>query len=538
MQASLKISPADLAARRAAVRIGPEAKIKLLHLAGAPWNEKHPDATLSPFQCEVLAREEREKIVHGGSRLGKSVLGGGEALIEAMLPFSSTAIVASTYAHVSHEYQYVFQGMKVLFKDYPMAFQRLIYRHSQNYHDYECSTIWGSKVRGFSVDADEGAALLGQMFSRVVLGEGSHIGQDILEKKVMRAIDGALMHGTSVASFSDTGFLSIYTTPKEFSGCSAAEFERIKKAGQGRLDAFHRDRVGFASSCWIREANVLLNPMYSREVYEARKKTLSKAAFEEQYEGKMTFASGRVLAEFRDERHLRPLPSPDEIHKMRLGVGIDTGAYTGVTLAGVTPEHIGWLLGEVYTQKKTIHDTCEGIREMILEILGPVFQTDDFDIIANTYIDFWTVDPASQHKMELMDLLGITVELPARGQGKFEVLPTLDQLRAWLRFDELMICEDMGNTVEQIRKYIWKTLKSPGGSKSNPVIREPRKDFDHLIDSARFVIVPLMEAGPLDEAPSPVSMQEAVDIYHKSRIHGPLKAILEQAERSGGSYVW
>jgi hypothetical protein len=132
--------------------------------------------------------------------------------------------VAARYDHVAHEFQYIYQGMRELFKDHPQAFQRLIFRHSQNYHDYDCHTVWGSRVRGFSTDSDDGAALLGQAFTRMILGEGSHITQDILEKKAMRAIDGALMkRGDGIET--ETGYLSIYTTPKGHEGCSAAEYE-------------------------------------------------------------------------------------------------------------------------------------------------------------------------------------------------------------------------------------------------------------------------------------------------------------------------
>ncbi len=156
---SLRVSPRDIAERRAFIRIGPEARVKLCHMAGAPWWDKDKDAKLSPLQKEVLSRPEREKIIHGGSRLGKSVLGGCEGIIEAMLPYSKTAIVAARYDHVAHEFQYVAQGMRKLFDGVPQAFSRLVFRNTQNYHEHDCHTIWDGRVRGYSTDSDDGAAL-------------------------------------------------------------------------------------------------------------------------------------------------------------------------------------------------------------------------------------------------------------------------------------------------------------------------------------------------------------------------------------------
>ncbi len=532
-ETTIKVSPRDLIERRAYVRINGEAKIKLAHMAGAPWWDKDPNAKLHDLQRECLTRRERQKIIHGASRLGKSVLGGTEALIEAMLPGTSCAIVAARYDHVSHEFQYVHAGMRKLFGKVPQAFKRLIYRHSQNYHDYECSTIWGSRVRGFSTDSDDGAALLGQAFTRVILGEGSHISQHILETKVMRAIDGALMKRKDGVSI-ETGYLSIYTTPKGYEGCSASEFERIKKAGKGQLDAFHYGKVPFAQTAYVREANILENPAYDKRVYEARRKTLSKAAFEEQYQGKMTFASGRIYSEFNEDRHSRPLPPIAKIREMRLGVGIDTGAYFGAILAGIDRDNIGWILGETYTQKVNITESCEELNEMIVQILGPVFDVHEFAPLAER-IELWNVDPASQHKIEIIDNLDVSLSTPTRGQGQFDLIPTIDQVRDLWREDRLFLSDDCSWTLDQLRKYIWKTVKSVG-SKNAPTVKEPRKSYDHLCDALRFIIVPLMELGPYTDPPPPVTMKEAWEQHRKDRVFGPLKAVLREAEESGGGF--
>ena len=102
----LTISWADVASGRARLRIPPAGQILLLHWAGAPWSDKNPDATLSPLQLEVLFRKERERILHGGSGVGKSVLGGCCGLLEAAIPHSKLAVVAQRFDHVGREWQF------------------------------------------------------------------------------------------------------------------------------------------------------------------------------------------------------------------------------------------------------------------------------------------------------------------------------------------------------------------------------------------------------------------------------------------------
>ena len=532
---TIKISPRDLWEARARVYHSPAAKIALCHMAGAPWSDKDPDASLHPLQLEVLSRPEREKIVHGASRLGKSVLGGCETLCESMLPGSKTAIVAGRFDHVAHEFQYLFMAMRNLFRAVPQAFMRLVFKHSQNYHEYDCEPIWGSRVRGYSTKEDEGAALLGQEFSRVVLGEGSHIATDILEKKVMRAIDGALMTRRDGVSI-ETGYLSIYTTPKGFEGCSASEWERVMEQTKRKPERFHYGNVDFPQTVWIREANILENPAYDKRIYDARKKTLSKAAFEEQYDGKMTFASGRIYAEFVEHIHRVPLPSSDNIRLMRLAVGIDTGAHFGLILAGIDRRDILWLLAEVYTQKVTINESCDEVKAELTRVLKDVFKTEEWEILKDC-VETWYVDPASQHKMELMDLLDITVCVPGRNEGKFELIPTIDQVRNLYSHNRLFMADTLDITHDQVRKYVWKQVKAVG-AKNAPIVKEPRKDYDHLMDAMRFVVVPLEQMGGLEPDDTPVyTMAQAWEQARRDHLHGPLKAALARAEAVGGTWV-
>lgn len=525
----LKIKPQDILDRRAYIVLPPEAKIKLCHMAGAPWSDKDPEAKLHELQVQVLSRKEREKIVHGASRLGKSVLGGCEGILQLMLPFTNTAVVASRFLHVGHEFKYIYQGMRKLFRGHQGALIRATYKNRQNYHEYDIETMWGSRCQGYSVDQDEGAQLLGQEFSQVILGEGSHISFDILNTKVMRAIDGALMKRQDGIQ-RETGYLTIYTTPKGYEGCSAAEWERVMKETQQKPEQLHYGKVPFAQTVWLREANILENPAYDRSVFEARKKTLSKHAFEEQYLGKMSFRTGRIFLEYDEQKHYVPNPSSHVVQKCRLGVGIDTGAYFGAALVGLAPNGHKHVLGEVYTQQQTIVESAEAIKEMVVETLGPVFGVSEYDVLKER-IDLWVVDPASQHKLELIELLDITLSHPTRGQGKFELIPTIDQIRQMFRNNELTIGEQCIFLNDQLRKYIWKVTKSAGGSGAarTPVVVEPKKAYDHVVDAMRFITVPLHEMGPLEEAPPPLTRSQFFQNYIDSRLGGELRREMEEA---------
>lgn len=534
-QPTISVSWQDVKEGRAYVRIPLFAKLLLLHWAGAPWSDKDPDATLHPMQVESIAHQEREKIVHGGSRLGKSVLGGCDIIDELMIPGSKPAVVAQRYDHVGAEWQYVYHGMRQLFRDCYQAFRRITFKHQASYHDYECATIWGSEARGFSVEADEGAALLGKEFTKIVVGEGSHVSKMILEKRIFRALDSALMTRRGGYKQRETGKLSIYTTPKEFEGCSASEWERVQKQTKRDPSKLHYGTASYVETVWIREASVLENPAYDREVFNARRASMSRDAFEEQYGGKMTYRSGRVLKSYREELHTIPMPAPEKIRRMRLGVGIDTGAYTAFMLGGLDPLNRVTLLGEVYTEQEQLEFTLREFREMVVRILGPVFRVDDFELLKD-YIDLWVIDPASQHKIDISAKLDISLQGPQTDQGgKFELIPTLETMDTHFELNQLLLVEDLAFLPDQIRKYIWKTVRAgQRGAATAPAIKEPRKEYDHCIDASRFLEITLRNEGVLEEEKPATTFADEWKAAQRARLTGPLQQMLADAEEQGG----
>jgi len=530
--AKITISFQDILDGRAHLRIPWVGKLLLCHWMGAPWVDRKPGCNLHGLQAEALARRERLRIVHGGSGLGKSILGGCEIAIDTMLPQAKIGVVAARYDHVAHEFEYAFNGLRKLFRGkLDSAFPRFMYRNHGNNRIYEIDSVWKATVRGFSTEADEGASLLGQEFTKIVVGEGSHISTELYQKRIARALDRSLMNRQIGR---EIGVLVTFTTPKGYEGFTAEEVERIRRKSKGDLSSFELGKVDWPSTVWVREATVLENPAYSRQTFAARRASMTKQAFEEQWLGRMTFKTGLIYPEFDADVHVVEMPKADEIRGMRLFVGIDTGAYFGAVLVGLTPAHIAFVLGNVYTQKVKIDDSALAVREMIEEVLGPVHQTDYVHLIGR--IDRWIVDPASQHKLELIDLLEIdTIAHPSREQGQFHLLPTIDILRRAIATRKLFVVDTCSDLLDQLRKYVWKTTKTVGSK--DPVIREPRKDYDHLCDALRFAAVPLIEEGPLLEAPDPVTFAEAWERERKDSVFGPLKRAMAAGEAKGGTWV-
>ena len=525
---TISVTFADVQQRRAFIRRSFVGKVLLAHWAGAPWNGKNPKAFLHSLQVETLSRRERERIVEGASRLGKSVLGGCDLVDAATRIFRSVLVVAARYDHVAHEWGYLYAGMKTLFAENGQAFPRLTYKHSQNYHDYGMDTIWGAHGVGLSTESDDGASLLGREGTDTVLGEGSHISKDIYEKRVLRALDGATMTNPRGAEIEELGRVTIYTTPKFDEGCSASEIERVEKQTKRQPHLLHYKATDWVGTVWIRTASILENPTYQKKVYDARAASMSQQAFDEQYRGIRGNSSTRVLSAFNADKHLIAMPTVDEIRWMNLGVGIDTGAYTAFILSGKDRTRRKIALGEVYTEKITLRKSLFELREMLVDILGPVFDTTDYrDVIGK--IDVFSIDPASQVKYDISDDLDVALQGPDTADQK-SVLQTLNRMNVWFETDELFIVENRCPVlVDQIKKYVWKIIKSTAKGSSLPTIREPRKEYDHCIDAWRFGLMRLDDHEPKTEAPAPRSFKEEWEQMQRKNLFDPLRLQLEEA---------
>lgn len=522
----------DVVRGRATIQLPFGARLKLLQRAGMPWNDLDPDAEISELQKELLAREERLTIVHGGSGVGKSVLGAAFALVKLSIPLRLIWIVAPTYDLCAAEFQYVWSGFHQLYGTECAA--RASFVNTVRVHDMEISTIWGSRVLCFSLDRQEGQSVLGKEADEIILGEGSQIAYTIFQRKLLRAADRRAKV-TKSGFARQTGYVRIFTTPNEFEGTSAGEWERVMKTTDRKPERMQLPNVPWHRSVYMREADVLENPAYSREVYDERKQTLEKEAFDEQYRGKMTRRSGLVVKEYDPRVHKIQRDSiPTEmLRTMRFGFGFDTGKHFAAILAGLSREPKLYLLGEVYTQEWSISENAQAVKELLVEVLGPVFRvsepddaTDSEVIVMKKFqllsgkVDMWAVDPSSQNKEDLMEHLDCPIDFE-----KFDLLPSIDRVRDLFRDDFVRLCEECEWLEWELGRYIWRPILQRGVP--GRTMYEPRKKDDHAIDAMRFLLSRLFELGPSKDDAAPTTFEENWERQQRYEIVGHLVQKME-----------
>lgn len=530
----IEMTMSDIRSGVCTIQYEPAAKIELLHRAGAPWSDVDPNAKLSELQIEYFTRRERTKLLHGGSGVGKSVVGAGDCIVALMIPGNAVAVIGAEYSNCEKEFRYIDQAMRKLFPN-QAAFRRIACISRQNYHDLECSPIWGSECFAYSMEFNDGKAALGETLNHATISEAAQVAIALINKRVIRALDRSLMKRPGFPFSRETGTLTLPTTPDEHrgSGCSAEILKARKKLTRNDLSKLRYGRVSWAESFWFREASVLENPNYDAAVYHANKATMKAHEFEEVYEGKMTSASGRVYHQYSESKHRRPMPSKSVLQSMRFALALDTGAYFAANLVGITPEKDIWWLGEAHVEKETTKIQAEHTAEMLLRVMPYDFRGDVSRALGRTELHI--IDPSSPFKLDLAEHLpGFHYESPTRNQGKFDLLPTISQIGELFAAEKLFVVEDLDFTLEELERYIWKSTRSPA-RQGQYMVREPARDHDHHMDACRMGTIPLWEMGPLEQA----APEGEIDAYRQlalDRVHGPLRQVLQQAERMGGRW--
>lgn len=525
----------DLADGTAFIQYGPEGRIKLLEAAGAPWSDTNPEAKLSERQREWQQHRERIKILHGGSGAGKSVVGAGDCIVATMVPHSIVGAIGAMFDNVEKDFRYIDRGFRKLFP-HEEAFVRIACISRHNYHDFEVSTLWGSECFGYSMESNDGRSALGETLHHATICEGAQLSAHIMNTRILRALDRAVMRRPGISYVRETGTLSIPTTPdaQRGAGCAVELINERRRSTKRDLGKLKYGRVPYVSSFWLCESAVTDNPDYNPDVVAERRLTMKKHEFEEVYLGKMTNATGRVYHQFSDVDHVKPMPRREELCQMRFGLGVDTGTTFAAVLAGVAPDKRVWILAEAVTEKETVPASARATIEMLQAVLPYDFKGDVERMMAR--IDMHIMDPASPVKVDLEECIpGFHFESPTRGQGKFELIPTVSQVGEMFANDRLWVVDSCDWFLDEIRQYVWKSTRSPA-RQGQFMVREPAKDGDHALDAARYVVIPLAEAGPLDK-PTQEDTRDAMTALAHRRIFEPLRKVLDNAHRRGGVWV-
>ncbi len=519
---------ADLVEGRAYLHLPFAAKVELLHRAGAPWNEYDPNARLSDLQLELLAREERWQVVHGGSGVGKSVLGGCKLLLEVVIPFTKSAVLADTYGHCHDEFKYAYQGFRQLFgADGACGVATCVNKQQQ--HNMTIQTIWGSTVDCFSADYGDGDQVLGKEFDLIVVGEAAKLSADTFQRKAIRALNRRiknLQDSLGSSHVRRTGRACMYTTPDGYGGAASETWDTAdrlsgKKPHLLRLDA--ENPPDYTSSYYLREAAVTENPSYSEEARKSAERDLPRDIYEEQYLGLRVRRSGLIYKEFKRDKHLVPLPPNEEIRQMKLCVSFDTGKHFSGGLQGYHPSGRIYRLAEYCAVEQTIQANMDGLGERICEVLAPAFGiavgSDPLKTVLPALFDriaIYIVDGQSEHKQEIMDHWPIALE-----DARYPVKGTIDDFRGLMKKDRYYVCEsyvhdeiDGYGFLNEVKDYVWRAAKDVKGGGEARSVLEPTKKRDHSMDESRYGIKVLLEEGPPSKQESEVTFGQNWENAH------------------------
>ena len=500
---SIRVSFRDVLERHAFLRFPPEAKIKLAQKAGAPWNDQDPNAELSDDQKSYLSRRERIVCMEAGTGAGKSMMCGIEIACEFLLPYGKVGVLGDRYDHVGKEFRYAWLFITNLFRNRMSLILRCVCITQPERHAYHMVSIWGSWAIGCSLESSEGKAVLGETLTLGILCEGSQIGIRILNTKILRATDRALVRRSGFPFVRETGRLIGYTTPNQADGAVAELIEQREKMTRGKLERLRYGAVQWEDTFYaIRGVPSTMNPGFSGTVLAARKSTMSKQEYDEVYHGIAAPASGRVYKKFNAVRHtFRDFPSVDRLRAMRYGIGIDTGAIYAAILVGMEECGKFWVFGEYYGKADNSPNNASGTTQMILDhmsLLG--YQT---EAAACGRISLCVIDKTSQFKIDLSDLMPhLTIEDPFRENGEpFDLGPTIEDMDWLMENDRLFVSDECAELLEEFKKWVWKSSATPG-RKGTIVIKEPIKGFDHGLDAMRYIILSMIAQGkePFDEA--------------------------------------
>jgi len=318
-----------------------------------------------------------------------------------------------------------------------------------------------------------------------------------------------------------TGRAVIFTTPAFGEGCASALYERVMRDTNGDPEEMHYPNTPWASSVWMQMASVLENPSYDRAIYEARRVTLMKEdpqAFLEQYEGKIQRRANLVLNKFNPATVVVDKPKLEHLRTMRFGIGMDPGKKFGTVLVGLDRNRNFYVLGEVYSEEWTVAENTEAIREMCVDVLGELAESNDYAQV-RLLIDDFVVDVASEQKLELEGALNETLNAT-----KLDLEGSISHLNELLASGHLFVVEDCEQWIKDANRY---TRQSPKDLKWAPGQRgdKVRKMYDHLSDATRYIIYELENSGPTQEERKPVTFGEMYEQEQRQRLFDEMKGV-------------
>lgn len=275
------------------------------------------------YQAEVHRSTSRFRVVNGGRRIGKSVLGGREAFAQCVIPGSYIWVVGPTMDLAEKEFRVVW-NLAVNKGLIPIRrkSERELFIDFENGSRIECRT---------EENPDQ---LIGEGLDLVILAEAARL----KERTWHQYIRPALADRQGRALFT--------STPRGFNW-----FQEFYNKGQ---DSTNPDHAWWSS--WTIPSR--LNPILPEEEIEEARRNSSPEAFAQEWEAKFIAYGGLVFPEFDSEIHVR---SHQFNPLLRTSLWVDPGSAApyAVLLVQITPDEEVHVLDEIY---KTQHTTSEIIK--------------------------------------------------------------------------------------------------------------------------------------------------------------------------------
>jgi hypothetical protein len=264
-----------------------------------------------PYQAGIHQSKARFRIVDGGRRIGKSVLGGREAYVQLIVPGSYVWIVGPTMDLAEKEFRVVWKLVvdKGLIPVRRKS-ERELFIQFENGSFLECRS---------EENPDQ---LIGEGLDLVVLAEAARLKLRTFDQYIRPAL--ADRKGKLLATSTPRGFNWFY----DF-------YER----GQSE-DPRYADWQS-----WMIPSS--MNPILGDEEIEAARLTSSPEAFAQEWEAKFIAYGGLVFPEFSYETHVQSI---SYIGGLRTALWIDPGitAPYCVLLVQITPDEQVLVLDEIY----------------------------------------------------------------------------------------------------------------------------------------------------------------------------------------------
>lgn len=283
-----------------------------------------------PYQAEIHRSKARFRIVDGGRRIGKSVLGGREAYAQLVIPGSYVWIVGPTMDLAEKEFRVAWK----LIVD-----QNLIPVRRKSERELFIQLENGSFLECRSEENPD--QLIGEGLDLVILAEAARLKLRTFDQYIRPAL--ADRKGKLLATSTPRGFNYFY----DF-------YER----GQSEENKYHDWQS------WMIPSR--MNPILGDEEIEAARLTSSPEAFAQEWEAKFIAYGGLVFPEFSYETHVRAL---QYLHDVRTALWVDPGitAPYCVLLVQITPDEQVHVLDEIYKTGMT----SDRIINMAIEKWGP-----------------------------------------------------------------------------------------------------------------------------------------------------------------------